>query len=76
MFVQTISGSITRLLSDQKFTLPHPLVGATDFPKCATHAIDFGLGGLSGIGPLKARNLNSRGVCAIVAGGKGKGDID
>ncbi|KAG6819277.1 hypothetical protein H0H93_013528, partial [Arthromyces matolae] len=28
----------------------------TDFPETATHVVDFGPGGLSGIGPLTARN--------------------
>jgi len=30
------------------------------------HAIDFGAGGISGIGPLTTRNLNGCGVCIIV----------
>ena len=46
---------------------------ATDFPETATHAVDFGPGGLSGIGPLTARNLDGRGVRVIVVGDKAKG---
>ncbi len=45
---------------------------ATTFPEAATHAVDFGLGGLSGIGPLTARNLDGRGVRVIVVGDKSK----
>ena len=39
----------------------------------ATHAIDFGPGGLSGCGPMTARNLDGRGVRVIVVGDKNKG---
>ncbi len=46
---------------------------ATKFPDTATHAIDFGPGGLSGIGPLTARNLEGRGVRVVVVGDKAKG---
>ena len=41
-------------------------------PETATHAVDFGPGGLGGIGPLTARNLEGRGVCVIVLSEKGK----
>ncbi|KAI0354349.1 hypothetical protein OH77DRAFT_1437439 [Trametes cingulata] len=66
-------GSLTRALCDQIFTLPIHWSKATNFPQTATRAVDFGPGGLSGIGPLTARNLEGRGVCVIVAGGKAKG---
>ena len=46
----------------------------TNFSETATHAIDFGLGGLSSNGPLTARNLDSHGVHVIVTGDKGRGD--
>ena len=46
---------------------------ATDFPETATHAVDFGPGGLSGCGPMTARNLDGRGVRVLVLGDKGKG---
>lgn len=49
---------------------------ATNFPETATHAIDFGPGGLSGIGPLTARNLDGRGVRVIVIGDKNKGEVE
>ena len=69
-------GSITKLLGDQIFTLPIHWTSATAFPETATHAIDFGPGGLSGIGPLTSRNLEGRGVRVIVVGDKGKGDVE
>jgi len=47
-----------------------------NFPETATHAVDFGPGGLSGIGPLTARNLDGCGVCIIVIGNKGIGDAE
>ncbi|KAL1666812.1 acyl transferase domain-containing protein, partial [Schizophyllum commune] len=68
--------SITRELCDQIFTLALHWDRATNFPDTATHAVDFGPGGLSGIGPLTARNLDGRGVRVIVAGDKGKGDAE
>jgi fatty acid synthase subunit alpha len=49
---------------------------ATAFPDSATHAVDFGPGGLSGIGSLTARNLDGRGVRMIVIGEKGKGSSE
>ncbi|KZT29627.1 fatty acid synthase [Neolentinus lepideus HHB14362 ss-1] len=67
------SASITRSLCEQIFTKPIHWTVATGFPETATHAIDFGPGGLSGIGPLTARNLDGRGVRVIVLGGKGDG---
>ncbi|KAF8753393.1 fatty acid synthase [Rhizoctonia solani] len=45
---------------------------ATAFPDSATHAIDFGPGGLSGIGSLTARGLDGRGVRVVIVGEKGK----
>lgn len=38
--------------------------------------MDFGPGGLSGIGPLTARNLEGRGVRVVVVGEKGKGGAE
>lgn len=35
---------------------------ATNSSENATHAIDFGPGGFSGIGPLTAKNFDGRGV--------------
>ncbi|KAG5646963.1 hypothetical protein DXG03_001686 [Asterophora parasitica] len=74
--LRTLSTSITRSLCEQIFTSPIHWSKATDFPETATHAIDFGPGGLSGIGPLTARNLDGRGVRVIVAGDRGKGDAE
>jgi len=50
------------------------VIKISHLPKGATHAIDFGAGGISGIGPLTARNLDGCGVRVIVIGEKGKGD--
>jgi len=65
--------SITRSLCDQIFTMPIHWAEATRFASTATHAVDFGPGGLSGIGSLTARNLEGRGVRVVVVGEKGKG---
>jgi fatty acid synthase subunit alpha, fungi type len=70
------SGSITSLLCDLIFTQPIHWTKATNVPESATHVVDFGPGGLSGIGPLTARNLDGRGVRVIVIGDKGKGDVE
>jgi len=67
---------LTRSVCDQIFTKPLHWSKATDLPEGATHAIDFGAGGISGIGPLTARNLDGRGVRVIVVGEKGKGDAE
>jgi len=67
---------LTRSICDQIFTRPLHWPKATDLPEGATHAIDFGAGGISGIGPLTARNLDGRGVRVIVIGEKGKGDAE
>ena len=67
---------ITRSLCEQIFTSPIHWTKATDFPETATHAVDFGPGGLSGSGPLTAKNFEGRGVRVIVAGDRGKGDAE
>ncbi|KAI0077780.1 fatty acid synthase [Panus rudis PR-1116 ss-1] len=72
----TLEGSLTKSLCDQIFTLPIHWTKATNFPETATHAIDFGPGGLSGIGPLTSRNLEGRGVRTIVLGDKAKGTAE
>ena len=74
--MQQLKSSITRSLCDQIFTSPFHWPKATKFSEIVTHAIDFGPGGLSGIGSLTARNLDGRGVHAIIAGDKGKGDAE
>ncbi|KAK2463415.1 hypothetical protein APHAL10511_004501 [Amanita phalloides] len=72
--LRELKSSITRSLCDQIFTLPIHWTKATNFPETATHSIDFGPGGLSGIGPLTARNLEGRGVRVIVIGDRNKGE--
>ncbi|KAI0635636.1 fatty acid synthase [Trametes polyzona] len=74
--LRSTDGSLTRALCDQIFTLPIHWSKATDFPETATHAVDFGPGGLSGIGPLTSRNLEGRGVRVVVAGDKSKGPAE
>jgi fatty acid synthase subunit alpha len=74
--MRELKSSITRSLCDQIFTSPIHWLKATNFSETATHAIDFGPGGLSGIGSLTARNLDGRGVRVIIAGDKGKGDAE
>ncbi|KAF8963371.1 hypothetical protein BDZ97DRAFT_2075857 [Flammula alnicola] len=74
--MRQLSSSVTRSLCEQIFTSPIHWTKAADFPETATHAIDFGPGGLSGIGPLTARNFDGRGVHVIVVGEKGKGDAE
>ncbi|KAI5122922.1 hypothetical protein M0805_007600 [Coniferiporia weirii] len=71
--IRELKASVVRSLCDQIFTQPIHWTVATKFPETATHAIDFGPGGLSGIGPLTARNLEGRGVRVVVVGEKGKG---
>ncbi|KAG8961241.1 3-oxoacyl-[acyl-carrier-protein] synthase [Tulasnella sp. 425] len=66
------SEPIAKSLCDHIFTLPIHWAKATGFPDTATHAIDFGPGGLSGIGGLTARNLEGRGVRVLIIGEKGR----
>ena len=57
--MRELKWSVTCSLCDQIFTLPIHWTNATNFPKTTTHAsIDFSPDGLSGIGPLTARNLD------------------
>ena len=74
--MRQLTSSITKSLCEQIFTQPIHWAKATDFPETATHAIDFGPGGASGIGPLTAKNFEGRGVRVIVAGIRGKGDVE
>ncbi|GAA5936216.1 hypothetical protein JCM1841_007037 [Sporobolomyces salmonicolor] len=58
----------------QIFTSPiYWATKATNFPATATHAIDFGTGGSSGIGSLCARNWEGRGIRSIMLGNRGEG---
>ena len=74
--LRELTTSLTCSLGEQIFTSPLHWAQATNFPETATHAIDFGPGGLSGVGPMTARNLNGRGVRVIVAGDKAKGIVE
>lgn len=46
---------------------------ATQFPSSATHVIDFGTGGASGIGSLCIRNWEGRGIRTILLGNRAEG---
>jgi fatty acid synthase subunit beta len=67
---------LTRSICDQIFTRPLHWPKATDLPEGTAHAADFGGGGISGIGPLTARNVDGRSVRVIVTGEKGNGDVE
>ncbi|KAK7690523.1 hypothetical protein QCA50_005621 [Cerrena zonata] len=71
--LRKLTTSLTKSLCDQIFTSHIHWSKATNFPETATHAVDFGPGGASGIGPLTSRNLEGRGVRVIVTGNKAKG---
>ncbi|EJU05022.1 fatty acid synthase [Dacryopinax primogenitus] len=71
--MRDLKTSVTRSLCDQIFPDPIFWEKACDFPSTATHAIDFGPGGLSGIGSLTQRNLEGRGVRVVVVGNKAMG---
>jgi hypothetical protein len=67
---------LTCPICDQIFTKPLHWPKPTDLPQGATHAVDFGAGGVSGIGPLTACNLDGCGVRVIAIREKGKGDAE
>lgn len=61
-------------LFDQVFVEPiYWATKATAFPATATHALDFGTGGASGIGSLCVRNWEGRGIRTIMIGNRGLG---
>ena len=70
--LRDLSTSITASLCDQIFTSPIHWVKTCNFPASATHAVDFGPGGNSGIGFLTGRAVEGRGVRIVVIGEKGK----
>lgn len=74
--MRKLSTSITHSLCDHIFTSPIHWTAATNFSETATHAIDFGIGGTGGIGPLTAHGLDGRGVRVIIVGDKGKGGAE
>ena len=45
---------------------------ACNFPATATHAVDFGPGGNSGVAVLTSRVTEGRGLRAVIVGEKGK----
>ncbi|KAA1103250.1 beta subunit of fatty acid synthetase [Puccinia graminis f. sp. tritici] len=55
-------------LADQIFTSPIKWTKACAFPEDTTHIIDFGLGTLSGIGSLVARNTEGKGHRIVFVG--------
>ena len=61
--MRELKSSITCSLFNQIFTSPIHWSKATNFSETVTHAIDFGLGGLSGIH-------------VIILGDKGKGEAE
>ncbi|KAM0752633.1 fatty acid synthase [Meredithblackwellia eburnea MCA 4105] len=65
---------LVKSLFNQIFTSPiYWASKATDFPKTATHVVDFGTGGASGIGSLCVRNWEGRGIRTIMLGNRGDG---
>lgn len=55
-------------LANQIFTNPINWTSACAFPHDTTHIIDFGLGALSGIGSLMARNIEGKGYRMVFLG--------
>jgi fatty acid synthase subunit beta len=70
--LRQVPTSLTASLCDQIFVKPIHWVKTCNFPASATHAVDFGPGGNSGIGFLTGRALEGRGVRIVVVGEKGK----
>ncbi|TIB03399.1 hypothetical protein E3P94_00662 [Wallemia ichthyophaga] len=70
--LRELSSGLTKSLLIQIFTQPIYWTKATNFPESATHAIDFGPGGMSGIGPLTQRNWEGRGIRVLIPGANGK----
>lgn len=67
--------SITPSLCDRIFTSSTQWNAVTNFPETSTHAIDFGLNGLSDVSPFTARNCDGGDVSVTVVGDKGKGNV-
>ncbi|GAA5867928.1 hypothetical protein JCM8547_003416 [Rhodosporidiobolus lusitaniae] len=71
---QSSASSLLESVYNQIFTSPiYWASKATAFPSTATHAIDFGTGGASGIGSLCVRNWEGRGIRTIMLGNRGEG---
>lgn len=62
-------GELLRELFDQIFTSPIHWKAATSFNNNATHVVDFGTGGQSGIGSLTARESEGKGLRVLVTSG-------
>jgi malonyl CoA-acyl carrier protein transacylase len=60
-------GELVKELFDQIFTSPIHWSEATKFNNDATHVVDFGTGGQSGIGSLTARETEGKGLRVVVA---------
>ncbi|KZO89710.1 hypothetical protein CALVIDRAFT_603464 [Calocera viscosa TUFC12733] len=65
--LRDLKASITRSLCEQIFSEPIFWEKACDFPALATRAVDFGPGGISGIGSVTQRNVEGRGVGVVGA---------
>ena len=76
--MRKLTSSITWSLCNQIFTSPihWDWDTATGFPETTTLVVDFGLGGVNGIGTLTAHNLEGRSVCVIILGDKGRGEVE
>lgn len=66
--MRTETKGFLETLADQIFTSPIKWTRACAFPEDTTHIIDFGLGTLSGIGSLVARNTEGKGHRVVFAG--------
>ncbi|KAN0066591.1 fatty acid synthase alpha subunit Lsd1 [Thecaphora frezii] len=63
-------------LCEQLLTLPVHWQAAMNLPPTATHIVDFGTGGLFGIGGLTSRNLQGRGIHTLIVSGSHPGSAD
>ncbi|SGZ13219.1 BQ5605_C028g10556 [Microbotryum silenes-dioicae] len=73
--LRSSSGSFLESLFTQIFTSPiYWGTKAINFPSSATHAIDFGTGGASGVGYLCVRCWEGRGIRTIMLGNRGSGN--
>lgn len=60
--MRNFRGNLAESLCDQIFTKPIFWNRVTVFDPIASHLVDFGPGGLSGVGSLTQRNLDGTGV--------------
>jgi fatty acid synthase subunit beta len=72
--LRSLTSSLLESLLDQIFEKPiYWSTKATNFPLTASHALDFGTGGSSGIGSLCVRNWEGRGIRTIMVGNRAEG---